>query len=339
MISSVLDIQALVGRRAIHADTALHLIATRSHKLCGAAGTAIALLDGENLEYKAATGIAERLLGARILADTSFSFRQLAFGEVVQSDTWKDKALSTRVVAKSVLSAPIHQNGKLAGCIQFFSRMGRFAEESIYACELMSTIAARLVEDPEFSFNPDRNGDVDPKTVMEISPERTLGAAPTLETNDDSTRWQTISSKERLRWPPSETKVRRDSVTRHAEAKLTDLPAEFENFSGTPNDEKKEQKPAAKNEHTTLFNSGTLHLPMQKAGLGINGNPQDSSCRLSKSSDRRARVTAMLYPALVLLFVAMANMLGERRTWLLDLATVIIVYFTAVEVWKRLVEP
>lgn len=85
-------------------------------------------------------------------------------------------------------------------------------------------------------------------------------------------------------------------------------------------------------------NGNQVH-PMQKAGLKTNGNRPDASCQLSKTSDdTRTRVTAMLYPVLVLLFVGMANTRGGTRDWPLELATVIIVYFTAVEVWRLLVK-
>src|SRR6516164_4369528 len=58
LLSAVRDTQRLIWHQAIHPETALQLIASRSQKLCGAAGTAIAFLDGESLEYRVATGIA-----------------------------------------------------------------------------------------------------------------------------------------------------------------------------------------------------------------------------------------------------------------------------------------
>ena len=339
LIACVLDIQNLLGRGAIHSDTAMHLIASRSQKMCGAAGTAIALVDGENLNYKAATGIAESLLGSKILADTTFSFQQLKSGEIVQSDTWKDKALGTRVMAKSVLSAPILHNGKLVGCIQLFSRMGRFGEESSYACELMSTVLAQLVEDPEFLSNGDRDHGLDPKTGKKPSQESTLGAALTLEVNE-GVRSQPLSSKQRLRWPPSDTRLE-DLTTSEVNTKLTNKPSKSQkqDFSrGQDNgNQLQEQKPGAQGEHATRLNAGSVnHPPIDRTGIEANGDRPDSSCQPSKTSDdKRTRVTAMLYPVLVLLFVAMANTPAGPRDWPLEFATVIIVCFTAVEVWRR----
>src|SRR5437868_14749054 len=69
LVSAVLDVQGLVLHHTVHPDTAMHLIASRTQNLCGSAGTAIALVDGEDLDYKVAIGIAVGLLGANILAD------------------------------------------------------------------------------------------------------------------------------------------------------------------------------------------------------------------------------------------------------------------------------
>jgi hypothetical protein len=339
LIACVLDIQKLLGRGEIHSDTAMHLIASRSQKMCGAAGTAIALVDGENLNYRAATGIAESLLGSKILADTSFSFQELKSGGVIQSDTWKDKALGTRVMAKSVLSAPILHNGKLVGCIQLFSRMGRFGEESSYACELMSTVMAQLVEDPEFLSNGDRDHDLNPQTVRKPSQESILGSDLTLEVNE-GLRSQPIPSKQRLRWPPSDTRPE-DLTTSQVNTKLSNQPPETEkqDFSRRPNNGNgaQTQNPSAAGEQATRWDAWRVnHLPIARAGLEANDNRPDSSCQPSKTSDDKwTRVTAMLYPGLVLLFVAMAVTSGGPRDWPLELATVIIVCFSAVEVWRR----
>jgi hypothetical protein len=75
------------------------LIAGRSQQLCGAEGSAFAVLKGEDLEYRVATGIAAGLLGHTILEDATPSFQQLKSQPLAESDTWLDKALGTRVIA------------------------------------------------------------------------------------------------------------------------------------------------------------------------------------------------------------------------------------------------
>ena len=158
VMSAVLDTQRLVWRHAIHPETAMQLIASRSQKIVGAAGAAIALLDGENLEYKVAIGTATRLLGAKILADASSCFLQLRSEPVVESSTWKDRALGARVVANSVLSMPLFRNGNLAGCLQLFSRVGQFGEDAVYVCEVMSAIVNQLLEESDSEIRDNEPG-------------------------------------------------------------------------------------------------------------------------------------------------------------------------------------
>jgi hypothetical protein len=167
LLSAVLETQGLVWHHTVHPDTAMQLIASRSQKLCGAAGAAIALVEGENLEYRVAIGIAAGMLGSRILADSSFSFQQLRSQPVIESSTWRDRALGTRISANSVLSVPVHRKGTLGGCIQVFSRLGQFGEEAVYTCELMSSILTQLLEETEFRRQVYNDGTTHPVGTME----------------------------------------------------------------------------------------------------------------------------------------------------------------------------
>lgn len=146
LLAAILDTERLVWGNAVHPETAIELICSRCQKLSGAAGSAIALLNGENLEYKIATGIATEMLGTSILADASPSFQQLRSDSLVESTTWQDKAVGVRLVAASILSTPLCRHGTVAGCIQLFSRAGQFGEEAIYTCELMATIGSQLLD-------------------------------------------------------------------------------------------------------------------------------------------------------------------------------------------------
>jgi TonB family protein len=145
IMAEVINTQSLIRNSMLDSDTAMYLVANRTQRLCGAAGAAIGLLYREELDYKAGTGIAASLLGFKIRADKSVSFGRLKSGQPVETDTRQDPDLAGRVVAKSVLSAPIYQNGELAGCIQLFSRVGEFGWGATHACELMSDVVNLLI--------------------------------------------------------------------------------------------------------------------------------------------------------------------------------------------------
>jgi hypothetical protein len=123
----------------------MYLIANRTQKLGGVAGAAICLVDRDNLDYKAATGIAASLLGLKIRTDTSVSF---ALMKSQRSAEWgaDDAVLVRRTAARSILSAPIYRNRELSGCIQLFSRVREFSPEVTHICELMSAIVSQVRE-------------------------------------------------------------------------------------------------------------------------------------------------------------------------------------------------
>jgi hypothetical protein len=283
LMSAVLETQGLVWHHSVHPDTAMQLIASRSQKLCGAAGAAIAIVDGESLEYKVAIGIAARMLGSKILADSSFSFQQLRSLPVIESSTWRDKALGTRVIANSVLSVPIHRKGKLAGCIQLFSRVGQFGEESVYTCELMSSILTQLIEETDFGGNGHRE-----EAVHLRSPD------PEHEPFADSPKERADLGKPQLL---EQTQHSSDSSLGSANRNTRIGPALSANANGNEIDY-----------------HGELGVPTQNL---------------------QSRAKTMIYPVIILLFVAMANIRGWSNGWLLEIASAIVIVFTAVELHRR----
>jgi len=288
LMSAVLETQGLVWHHSVHPETAMQLIASRSQKLCGAGGAAIALVDGESLEYKVAIGIAARMLGSKILADSSFSFQQLRSQPVIESSTWRDKALGTRLMANSILSVPIHRKGNLAGCIQLFSRVGQFGEEAVYTCELMSSILTQLIEETEFGGNGDKEDAVN------------------------------------LRSPDTEPKLLADSCKDR-------LDLENPNVS-THNELQQSQH--SRNSLVGSVNRNTSVGPALSASA--NGNDIDHHGELGvPTRNLQSRAKTMIYPVMILLFVAMANIRGSGRGWRLELASIIVVVFTAVELSKR----
>jgi len=291
LMSAVLETQGLVWHHSVHPETAMHLIASRSQKLCGAAGAAIGLIDGENLEYKVAIGIAATMLDSKILADSSFSFQQLRSQPVIESSTWQDKALGTRLMANSILSVPIHRKGELAGCMQLFSRVGQFGEESVYTCELMSSILTQLIEETEFGGNGHK------------------GDAVNLRSRDTELERLADSRKGR-----------------------TDL----EN----PNVSTRNQLEQSQHSRTPLAASSNRNTSVGPAlGASANGNDIDHHGELGvPPPNLQTRAKMMIYPIMILLFVAMANIRSWDRSWPVELASIIVVVFTAVELSKRWVK-
>jgi hypothetical protein len=289
LMAAVLETQGLVWHHSVHPDTAMQLIASRSQKLCGAGGAAIALLDGETLEYKVATGIAVGMLGTKILAESSPSFQQLRTQALSESNTWRDKALGTRVTANLVLSVPVRRKGMLAGCIQLFSRTGQFGDESAYVCELMAAILTQLIEETEFRGN---------------GPSEHLTS---LQSSD-----------------VDQALVIADS------AHTISVPAQTESFRSGRGGRSQSDNQRSRDHYSTRGDA-----PAGRSAAVADRNDDRNIKGDAPTSDLPSRPSKMIYPVVVLIFVAIANTLDWGRPWLLESATIIIVALTGVELIKR----
>jgi len=139
IMGEMINTLSLIRSRHLDSDTALQLVVNRTQKLVAAGGAAVALLNGETLEYKVGTGLGAALLGLTIRAKSSVSFERL--GKEPLTYAWEDTALKGRILAR-ILSVPLYQGGRLAGCIQLFSRTGHFDDYGAPVCELMSAIVS-----------------------------------------------------------------------------------------------------------------------------------------------------------------------------------------------------
>ena len=360
LVSAVLDIQGLVLHRTVHPDTAMHLIASRTQKLCGSAGTAIALVGGEDLEYKVAIGIADSLLGFKLLADASSSFQQLRSQEVVESDTWRDNALHTRVLAKSTLTVPIHREGTLAGCIQLFSRLGRFDEDSIYTCELMSEVLGQVIEEIEpppacdknvqanlnATNGPDlearensterigKNGNAS-KFDHQPKPQHTDSSAAVRSKVGASDQLQSLPLKQKLLWPVEvEPPLRAGQDKSDPEVERSSFGLPRQNFRNDREDSQERVEPSKRTDLS--IDSATANDSVdRKLSLGANGNRPDRDFPVTSARPRIwTRMRTMIYPVFVIFFVVFVNLPVWSRGRALEVATIIMVAFTTVELAK-----
>ena len=191
ILAEISNTQTLIREQGLDPANALRLIANRAEKLVGAAGAAIAVLQGEVLHYKAATGIAATLCGFKARAHEIISFERLRSEPLVQMDAWQEKVIGGRVGA-NVLSAPVYRQRILGGCIKLFSRHGHFNFDGGYVCELMSGIVSHVLETMPVSPDPSE----EPHDSLPIA-----GAS-----QRDNTERPTAGTREKLEWPGTKTR-------------------------------------------------------------------------------------------------------------------------------------
>lgn len=322
----------------------MHLIANRTQKLCGSAGTAIAFVNGEDLEYKIAIGIAAGLLGYKTLIDASFCFQKLRSQQVVESDTWQDIALRRRVLARSILTVPIQRNGTLAGCLQLFSRVGEFSEDSIYTCELMSEVLSEAIGKNGVPDSHDTSIEAILKTEMDLKSEGREQVTERIEESKNGL----APNKPDLKLEQLEPQHASLTAAVDVKAEISERPQPSllkPKLLWPMNLEPSDRSSEAREEQTQgevrqhrdpSIGSAEANVSVdQKLRLSPIGNtPQLDFQSRVRRPQIWTRLRTIVYPALVIVFVAFANIRPWARGWPLELATIIMVAFTAAELAK-----
>jgi PAS domain S-box-containing protein len=107
-------------------------------------GAVIEMLDGDQLVYRAASGIAKEHIGLRL--DTSASLSGLAVREKsivrcedTETDPRVDGAACRRIGIRSMIIAPITEDGAAVGALKSFSSHARtFQDLDVYALQLLA---------------------------------------------------------------------------------------------------------------------------------------------------------------------------------------------------------
>jgi hypothetical protein len=153
VISQIVETQNEIRSGSLNRDQAFDLIAKRLCSMSGAAGVAIATVEGESLRYRAGTGSAARIVRSQVAKQASLAWSCLKTGTTFQSplaltDPRLDAARCRELDAQSLLAVPLYQNGQVAGAIEmYFSQVSGFGESKTRGAELMSDVASEVLAD------------------------------------------------------------------------------------------------------------------------------------------------------------------------------------------------
>lgn len=143
-LSTIVEIQNLILTGQLELAEALPLIAERTASITRADGVAIGIVQADRFAYLHGTGIAQAEGGAEYPCEETLAAECLASGKILQiPDTAKDLYLSPdlchRLNVGSLIAAPIHHDGKLAGAIELrYVRPAAFQEPELRTSQLMA---------------------------------------------------------------------------------------------------------------------------------------------------------------------------------------------------------
>ncbi|MCW6050273.1 diguanylate cyclase [Lyngbya sp. CCAP 1446/10] len=144
----VIATQQEIALRNPNLDAVMAVITDRTQKLIGADGAVIAMLEGDEMVYRAASGIATAYLGLRIKVGTSLSGKCIATGQIMicedsETDARVDLAACQRIGLRSLVVVPLFYQDDRVGVLKVVSATPfAFTESDIQTLQLMAGFMA-----------------------------------------------------------------------------------------------------------------------------------------------------------------------------------------------------
>ncbi|MEG3896212.1 diguanylate cyclase [Microcoleus sp. SVA1_B6] len=147
-LSIVIATQQEIAIRNPNLDAVMAVITERTQKSLGADGAVIEMLEGDELVYRAASGIASAYVGLRIKVGTSLSGKCIATGQIMlcedsQTDARVDRSACQRIGIRSLVVVPLFYQDDRVGVLKVVSATPcAFTESDIHTLQLMAGFLA-----------------------------------------------------------------------------------------------------------------------------------------------------------------------------------------------------
>ncbi|HVS67563.1 MAG TPA: sensor domain-containing diguanylate cyclase [Mycobacteriales bacterium] len=145
---AIIDVQQQIAQAQREPERVMHVVATASQELTGAAGTVVEIVQGDDMVYAAATGIAEPHLGTRLRREGSLSGLCVEAGtplicEDSETDERVDRDACRRIGLRSMAVVPLMDGDRCQGVLKVMdAEPGRFVPEDTVALQAMAGFIA-----------------------------------------------------------------------------------------------------------------------------------------------------------------------------------------------------
>ncbi|MEG4961657.1 MULTISPECIES: diguanylate cyclase domain-containing protein [unclassified Microcoleus] len=147
-LSIVIATQQEIAIRNPNLDAVMAVIAERTQDLTRADGAVIEIVEGDEMVYRAASGIATPYIGLRIKVGTSLSGKCIATGQIMlcedsETDARVDRAACERIGLRSMVVVPLFYQDDRVGVLKVLSATpSAFTESDIQTLQLMAGFLA-----------------------------------------------------------------------------------------------------------------------------------------------------------------------------------------------------
>ncbi len=150
-LSAIVETQKLIQTLQLDLAAAAELVAERVQKITHASGTAIGIIEKDQLFYRSATGSAALDAGTRVSLNSALSAECLSKGSAlsypdvtpnlhVRSELFRNRDV------KAFIAVPVYHAGQVAGVLELrFARPNSFREADLRTAELMAGLLSEAM--------------------------------------------------------------------------------------------------------------------------------------------------------------------------------------------------
>ncbi len=148
LLLEVIQAQTAIAKFGLDLGGVIHFVTERVQSLTGASGAMVELAEGDEMVYRAASGMAEAQLGLRLKRSGSLSGLCVERGRILRCDDSEydervDREACRRVGLRSMVVAPLTHNGTTVGVLKIASpEPCAFDDQNILVLTLMRDLIA-----------------------------------------------------------------------------------------------------------------------------------------------------------------------------------------------------
>ena len=150
-LSAIVETQKLIQTLQLDLPAAAELVAERVQKITHASGTAIGIIEKDQLFYRSATGTAALDAGTRVPLNSALSADCLSKGSALSySDVTPSLHVHSEIFrnreVKAFIAVPVYHAGQVAGVLELrFARANSFREADLRTAELMAGLLSEAM--------------------------------------------------------------------------------------------------------------------------------------------------------------------------------------------------
>lgn len=142
----IIHIQTEIAKLGLDLGGVMALVVERTLELVGADGAAVELAEGEDMVYRATSGVAQPYLGLRLKLETSLSGLCVRTGDILRCDDTEidnrvDREACRRVGLRSMIVMPLRHKGLTVGVLKAMSAQpAKFDDSDMELLNLLSEL-------------------------------------------------------------------------------------------------------------------------------------------------------------------------------------------------------